>query len=186
MGSLGSKLSLATYYGLARYLPSSSMPGGRLSNRIRTALARVAFKECGRDVVVKRGAYFGTGSEIRIGDRSQIGENARIEHDTVIGDDVMMGLEVLALSTRHATSRTDIPLIAQGYDERTPVTIGNDVWVGGRAILLPGVHIGDHSIVAAGAVVTHDVPEWAVVAGVPARVIRDRRDTDGAREEDPT
>jgi len=183
VGSLRRKLSLATYYGFARHLPSTSMPGGRWSNRIRTALARAAFEKCGRDVVVKRGAYFGTGSEIRIGDRSQIGENARIEHDTVIGDDVMMGLEVLALSTRHATSRTDIPLIAQGYEERSPVMIGNDVWVGGRAILLPGVRLGDHSIVAAGAVVTKDVPEWAVVAGVPARVIRDRRTTQDEHRE---
>jgi len=186
VGSLASKLSLVAYYGLARYLPSTSMPGGRVCNRIRTSLARTVFKECGRDVVVKRGAYFGTGSEIRIGDRSQIGENARIEHDTVIGDDVMMGLEVLALSTRHSTSRTDIPLISQGYDERTPVRIGNDVWVAARVILLPGVHIGDHSIVAAGAVVTHDVPEWAVVAGVPARVIGDRRAAKDEHHKDPT
>jgi acetyltransferase-like isoleucine patch superfamily enzyme len=55
------------------------------------------------------------------------------------------------------------------------VVIGKDVWIGAGAILLPGVSIGDNSIIAAGAVVTHDVTPYQVVGGVPARVLRDRR-----------
>ena len=54
------------------------------------------------------------------------------------------------------------------------VKIGNDVWIGARAIILPGVTVGDGSIIGAGAVVTHDVPSYAIVAGVPARIIRFR------------
>jgi acetyltransferase-like isoleucine patch superfamily enzyme len=56
------------------------------------------------------------------------------------------------------------------------VRVGDDVWIGAGAIILPGVAIESHAVVGAGAVVTRNVPEWAVVAGVPARIIRDRRD----------
>ena len=57
----------------------------------------------------------------------------------------------------------------------SPVVVGDDVWIGAGAVVLPGVEIGDHAVVAAGAVVRTSVPPWAVVAGVPARIIRDRR-----------
>jgi maltose O-acetyltransferase len=154
MKKLTKALFLILYYGMARHLPSTSMPGGALGNSVRTALAKRLFLQCGKHVVVKQGAYFGTGSSVCIGEHSQIGERARIEHDTVIGAYVMMGLEVLILATRHAHLRLDVPLIHQGYLPRKPVTIGDDVWIGGRAIILPGVHIGDHAIVAAGAVVS--------------------------------
>ena len=55
---------------------------------------------------------------------------------------------------------------------KSKVTVGDDVWIGANAVVLPGVTIGSHSVVAAGAVVTHDVPEHSLVAGVPAVVKR--------------
>lgn len=176
MKKIARPLLLILYYGIARHLPSTSMPGGRFGNAGRTMLARALFLSCGKDVVVKHGAYFGTGSRVRIGDHSQIGERARIEHDTVIGAYVMMGLEVLILATRHAHDQLDRPLIHQGYLPRAPVTIGDDVWIGARVIVLPGVKIGKHAIVAAGAVVTKNVADWEVVGGVPARKMYDWRE----------
>lgn len=167
-------VALILYYFFARYLPSTSMPFGQFSNKIRTSLCRIIFLECGEGAVVKRGVYFGTGSKLKIGINSQLGENARVEHDTVIKDNVMMGLEVLALSTRHDHHKENIPLIQQGYLERKPVLIGNDVWIGARSILLPGVTIGDHAIIGAGAVVTKNVDPWDIVGGVPAKIIRSR------------
>jgi acetyltransferase-like isoleucine patch superfamily enzyme len=62
-----------------------------------------------------------------------------------------------------------------------PVTIGHDVWIGAGAILLPGVRVGDHAVVGAGAVVRDNVEPWAVVAGVPARKLADRRDGRASR-----
>ena len=62
----------------------------------------------------------------------------------------------------------------QGFYPEEPVIIGDDVWIGGRVIILPGVTIGSHSIIAAGAVVTKDVPEWAIVGGTPAKVLKFR------------
>lgn len=56
-----------------------------------------------------------------------------------------------------------------------PVTIGNDVWIGMRSIIMPGVNIGDGSVIGAGAVVTKDVPAYAIVGGVPAKVIKYRK-----------
>jgi maltose O-acetyltransferase len=171
------KIYLILYYGFLRHLPSTSMPFGIVSNNLRSLIASRLFLFAGENIVVKRGAYFGKGNLIKMGDRSQIGEDARIEHDTVIGADVMMGLQVLVLSTRHAYADIDEPMISQGYEQRKPVVIGDDVWLGGRAIVLPGVNIGSHSIVGAGSVVTKNIPPYSIVAGVPAKVVRDRRTT---------
>lgn len=164
---------LLLYYLFARYLPSSSMPLGLISNKIRHGICSQIFS-CGENAVIKRRAYFGTGTHLKLGANSQLGENSRVEHDTVIGDNVMMGLEVLILSTRHAHSSIDIPIINQGYATRAPVKIGDGVWIGARAIILPGVKIGSNSIVASGAVVSKDVPPNTIVGGVPAKIIKRR------------
>ena len=82
----------------------------------------------------------------------------------------MVGPGTLIATTGH-------PLTAQGRRERLaiskPITIGNDVWIGGNCTILPGVTIGNNVVVAAGAVVTKDVPDNCVVGGVPAKVIRE-------------
>ena len=166
---------LIIYYIFLRHLPSTSMPFGNFFNKLRSFIASKIFKSSGKDIVVKKGAYFGRGNLIEIGDRSQIGENARIEHDTKIGNDVMMGLEVLILSTRHSISNIDEPMISQGYDQRLPVKIKDGAWIGGRSIILPGITVGENSIVAAGSVVTKDVNEFEIVGGSPAKLIRNRK-----------
>lgn len=91
------------------------------------------------------------------------------------GDNVMMAPDCIIYVRNHESSRLDIPMCEQGSTEERPVVIGNDVWIGGRVIILPGVKIGDGAIIGAGSVVTKDVSEYDVVAGNPARVIKDRR-----------
>lgn len=87
-----------------------------------------------------------------------------------IGDHVMIGLNTLITTVGH-------PLSPMGRRKHLgiakPVTIGNDVWIGGNVTILPGVKIGNNVIIAAGAVVTKDVPDNCVVGGVPARKIKD-------------
>ena len=169
------KIYLFIYYFFARHLPSSSMPGGSLSNSIRRFLCKGIFLECGENSVIKRGAYFGKGTLLKLGENSQIGENSRIEHDVIIEDNVMMGLDVLILANIHKSDRIDIPLIDQGYHERMPPVLKSGCWIGARVVILPGVTIGEGSIVGAGAVVTKDVPDYSVVGGVPAKIIKNRK-----------
>lgn len=84
-----------------------------------------------------------------------------------IGDGALIGHNVVLATLNHARSPKD-----RGTMIPAPIHIGNRVWIGSNATILPGVTIGDGAIVAAGAVVTRDVPENTVVAGVPAKVIR--------------
>ena len=123
---------------------------------------------------MQTGAWFGTGSQIEIGARSMIGENCRI-NNVVIGRDVLMAPEVIILHRQHGTASTDIPMREQPLITPGPTIVEDDVWIGTRAIIMPGLRIGKGAIVAAGAVVTSDVPAYAIVGGVPARVIRMRR-----------
>ncbi len=86
-----------------------------------------------------------------------------------IGDRTLFGPAVQIYTATHPLDAT---LRSQGLESARPVTIGSDVWVGGGAIICPGVTIGDRAVIGAGSVVTRDVPPDVVVAGNPARVIR--------------
>ena len=176
MGNLVRYLALSIYYGFAQFLPTQPIPGYQFAYWLRRFLVRYIFKSCGKGIVIKTRAYFGTGFNVVIGDRSQLGVNCRIENDLVMGHDVVMGPDVIIMSSRHAFERLDVPVNQQGNLPRRPVIIGNDVWIGTRVIILPGVKIGDQAVIGAGAVVTKDVPPRAVVAGNPARIIRYRGD----------
>ena len=90
-----------------------------------------------------------------------------------IGDHCMIGGGVLICGVNHGYSARGIPMRQQPF-EAAPIVIGQDVWIGMGAIILPGVTLGDGSIIAAGAVVTSDVPSGAVVSGVPARLAKHR------------
>lgn len=169
------QISLFLYYLIAKRLPSQPFPGYKVGYSIRRLLVKFIFEECGKNVVIKQNADFGKGVGIKIGDNSQIGEDSYIGAYTSIGSDVIMGPEVLIWTIGHRFDRTDIPINQQGSTEIKPVSIGDDVWIGQRVIIMPGVEICSHAVIGAGAIVTKDVPEWAVVAGVPAKVLRMRK-----------
>lgn len=168
------KLALLCYYGIGRHLPASDAPYAFFAKSIRRALCRVIFKATGSNVNIEHGAYFGNGFEITLGDNSGIGLNARLSGPINIGQNVMMGPEVMIYTSNHCSARTDIPMIEQGETDKAPVTIEDDVWIGARAILLPGVTVGRGAIIAAGSIVTKDVSPYTVVGGNPARVIKVR------------
>ena len=118
-------------------------------------------------------------AQIVIGKRFGANGNARLIADKggriVIGDDVMIGPNVVIRASNHGAQDLDVPMWDQPHTGGT-IRIGDDVWIGANAVIVPDVTIGSHAIVAAGAVVTRDIPEYAIAAGVPARVIADRRD----------
>jgi maltose O-acetyltransferase len=166
--------ALAVYYLIARWLPPSDVVGGRIWRRCRGALARRCFEHTGRDVNVQKGVYFGRGDRIRLGNRSSLGVNAEVHGPVHIGNDVMMGPYVIIYTENHRFEDVTVAMIDQGYDEPSPVTIEDDVWIGARTIILPGVTIGSGSVIGAGSVVTRSIPPKSVAAGNPCRVIRTR------------
>lgn len=109
-----------------------------------------------------------------------IGERTRIASEVVldgrggisIGRDTLIGFKSVLITHTHRASEM-IPIIDQGMESQ-PVTIGDDVWLGARVLVLPGVAIENHAIVGAGSVVTRNIPPYAVAVGSPARVIRYR------------
>ncbi len=170
------RASLIAYYGFAKHFPTQPMPGYKIGYFLRRLLVRFIADECGKDIIVKQNAYIGSGTGLRIGDRSQIGHNSRIGQYVTIGKDVLMGPDVVIMANSHAFERLDIPINKQGALEIKPIVIGDDVWIGTRVIILPGVTIHDKAVIAAGAIVTKDIPEAAIAGGNPAKVIRYRGD----------
>lgn len=169
------KLFLILYYGIGIHLPTSDARLSLGAKKIRRWMCRNIFDCVGKDINVEKGVFFGSAHEIRIGNRSGIGLNARIQGPLVIGNECMMGPEVMIYTRNHQTKSIDIPMMDQGETESQQVTIGNDVWIGARVIILPGIKISDGAIIAAGAVVTKDVEPYAIVGGTPAKVIKYRK-----------
>lgn len=167
-------ISLLIYYGFLRLLPPSNTKRSRIFRKLRSLCVHFIFDSCGKNINIEKGAYFGSGKGIEIGDNSGIGINCKVDAPCKIGSDVMMGPEVIILTKNHNFSRLDIPMRLQGSTEVMQVIIGDDVWIGTRAIIMPGVIIGKGAIIAAGAIVTHNIPEYAIVGGVPAKVIKYR------------
>ncbi len=163
------------YYCFARHLPATGLPYSLGAGTIRRFLAKGMLDGCGKKVNIEHGAFFASGKDITIGNHSGLGIGCRVAGPLSIGDDVMMAPNVTIVTQNHETSDLSIPMRLQTAPKHK-VTIGNDVWIGANVIILPGITIGNGCIIAGGAVVTHDVPDYAVVGGNPARIIKNRKD----------
>lgn len=173
MDKMKKVICIALYNAFAKHLPKSNARlVGTICKKTRAGLAKGFITYCGKNVNLQKGAVFS--SRLEIGDNSSLGINSVVQGKVVLGSNVMMGPEVLIYTQNHRHERTDIPMIEQGYEEEKEVTIGDDVWIGSRATILPGLSIGKGSIIGASAVVTKDVPEFSIVAGNPARVVKNR------------
>lgn len=169
-------LGLSIWFLFAKYLPKSVIPFiGPISKKIRYLCSRLIFKKVGKSVNIENLAYFGGGRDIIIGNYSGIGKKCRVPSNIKIGNYVMMAEEVIIFNRNHNYERIDIPLCKQGYNTRTKLIIGNDVWIGARVIILPQVtRIGDGVIIGAGSIVTKNIENYSVVGGNPAKVIKVR------------
>ena len=153
-------------------MPSAQSRYGHLFKKFREYLVKGYIDYCGNNVNIQPHCRFDYA--LKIGDNSGIGERSELYGDITIGNNVMMGTNCIIYTVNHRFDDINIPMNKQGVQESKPVVIGNDVWIGGRVTILPGVHIGDGAIVGAGGVVTKDVPNYAIVAGNPARIIKYR------------
>lgn len=120
------------------------------------------------------------GVGLRVGDNSAIGAYSFIgaQGGITIGNDVIMGPRISFHAENHRYEDPGIPIRLQG-EIRKGIVVEDDCWIGAGAIILDGVHIGSGAIVAAGSVVTKDVPAFAIVAGSPARIIKQRKEAEG-------
>src|SRR5699024_3323716 len=137
----------------------------------RSNLLKDLFGSTGERIVIEPSFHCDYGSNIYVGD------NFYANFDCIILDvcDVRIGKNCLLAPGVHiytATHPLDPTERISGLEYGRPVTIGDNVWVGGRAVINPGVVIGDNAVIASGAVVTKDVPANVVVGGNPAKVIK--------------
>ena len=109
--------------------------------------------------------------DVVIGSHTRIGLHNTIIGPVEIGDNVNLAQGITVTALNHNFNDTNKRIDEQGVSTN-PVTIEDDVWIGANAVILPGVTIGNHCVIAAGAVVTKDIPPHSLVAGVPAKVIK--------------
>lgn len=172
---------LIVYYGIARHLPKSNRPIlGKFAGGLRYQCAKHLFAECIGYVNLEQGAYIGNGRNFHVlaeGHICGFGKDFICHNRIVtIHGNLLMGEDVLFQGGGHMFDNPDVPIGSEGDYPDTPLEIMDDVWIGARAIILPGCkRIGAHSIIGAGSVVTHDVPDYAIVGGNPAKIIRMRK-----------
>ena len=117
------------------------------------------------------------GSRLTIGNRVALNDNVTLNADCggqiEIGNDVLIAPNVVVRAANHRFANRDAPIRTQGHDAGS-IHIGDDVWIGANAVILPGVTIGRGAVIGAGSVVTRDVSDYTIVAGVPARPVGTR------------
>jgi maltose O-acetyltransferase len=159
------------YISIFRHTPEDYRPYAFIFPFIRKFLVEHFAKKCGKNVRVKSGADISP--LICIGEDSELGTRCLIQSNVTIGNNVIMGPDVKIYSKNHRYDSLDIPIQKQGEVSYETI-IGNDVWIGANVIVLPGKKIGNHVLLSAGAVITKDVPDYAVVGGNPGKIIKYR------------
>ncbi len=148
-----------------------SRHGVHIGNNV--SIGRFSIIEC-TGILTHLGEGFWIGDNSNLGDYNFVGAAGGVR----IGRNVLIGQGVRFHSENHVFTRTDIPIKVQGVTNEG-IVVEDDVWLGSGVIVLDGVTIGRGAVVAAGSVVTKDVPRFAVVGGVPARVLRFRKEEGG-------
>ena len=141
--------------------------------RLRSFFVSKYIKKVGTNISIGRKCFVHKNTEI--GDNSGVGYACIINNGVKIGNNVMMGPEVLIYAQNHNTSDVNIPMREQGMREICPVIIEDDVWIGARVCILPGVTIGQGSVIGACTVVSKNVPPYSVYVGNPGRVVKTRK-----------
>ena len=163
------------YIACFRFTPEAYRPYALFFPYLRRLLVKGFLKNCGCRVIVKYNADISP--YIELGDNSELGTRCMIQSGVKIGKDVLMGPDVKIYGRNHRFERADIPVRLQGKTQHE-TTIGDDVWIGANVVILPGASVGNHAVIGAGAIITRDIPAWAIAGGNPATVIRYRSQDD--------
>lgn len=146
---------------------------GYFGSKIRSRL--IPFSKVGKGVVILEGVQIDKPSLMNIGDRVSINRMCTINAGggLNIGADVLIGPGVVIYTQNHGYADKHVPIAEQGYEYK-PVLIKDGAWICANSIILPGIVVGQGAVVAAGSVVTQNVPDYSVFAGNPARFIKSR------------
>lgn len=156
-----------------------SMIPGKLGEIIRPFFYRIIIKKLGRNfytsIRVRIQGYENLiiGDNVAINDSAWIAANKHEEGRIVIENNVLIGPFSIIHSGNHIFSNPEIPIMKQGF-RFSQIHIEEDVWIGAKCIILSGVRIGRGSVVAAGSVVTKDIPPYSIVGGVPSKILGSR------------
>jgi maltose O-acetyltransferase len=146
--------------------------GYKYIDYFRNYLFKIAFKKTGREFYIRSFATFHNPQNFSIGNNSLVGARSRIfcDDSVVLGDNILIGPELIIFTSDHVFNDKNKLIVDQGYST-APVTIEDDVYIGARVIILPGVKISKGAVVGAGAIVNKDIPEYAIAVGTPAKVV---------------
>ena len=149
---------------------------GTLGEKMRKKYYRKRFADASDSFYIHPGVTIKAFWNLSIGEKGSINNGAWINAmgGVKIGNHVLIGPYVIIHSGNHKFDRLDIPIQEQGWN-KLGVIIGDDVWIGANAIVLPGVTVGKGSVIGSGAVVTRDIPPYSVAVGIPAEVIKSRK-----------
>lgn len=151
--------------------PEDFRPYALFFPKLRSFFVQHYLKCCGDNLRVKKGAEISPNASV--GNNSELGTRCMIQANVSLGNHVIMGPDVKIYSRNHKYDSLEVPIQMQGKNYYE-THIGNDVWLGANVIITAGCKVGDHVIVAAGAVVTKDIPDYAIVGGVPAKILKFR------------
>jgi maltose O-acetyltransferase len=166
-------ISILCYYILVKNIPD--ILSFNITKKLRLHVCKYIFSKSSDRFHIESGVYFGNGKDIEIGYGSGLGKNVHIYGiggggHLILGDHCMIAPETIILTTEHKLD--EYGRVTRG-ENATTIKIGDYSWIGIRSIILPGVTIGENTIIGAGAVVTKDIPPNTVAVGVPAKVIRE-------------
>ena len=151
------------------------MPRYPALNWVKAAFLRMCGAKVGRRVTFYPRVWSAPGRGLTLGDDVDLALDVLIttSGSVTIGDRVLVGYRTQILSANHEIPSGMERVFDAGHEFK-PITIGDDVWIGANCVILPGISVGEGAIVGAGSVVTKDVAAFAVVGGVPAKIIKSR------------
>jgi acetyltransferase-like isoleucine patch superfamily enzyme len=147
---------------------------------LRTCMYRIALGKIGHGTTIGCRFSHCEGKNIEIGNNVFIGHDVELQakgKKIIIGDDCLIAQNVFMTTVKHGIEDNGV-LIRSQADIQKEIVIENDVWIGAKSVILPGIHIGKGAVIGAGAVVTKNIPANVVAVGVPAQVIKFRKKCD--------
>lgn len=154
-----------------------ALPRFRTITFVKVLLLKIMGAKVGRKPYIYPGVWITPGRNLTLGDNVDLAKDVLITTTggVTIGDRTLVGYRSMILSSNHTIPPVGEPFPVSG-DKHNPIHISNDVWIGANCIITAGVTIGKGAVIAAGSVVTKDIPDNSIAAGVPAKIIKMRSD----------